>query len=490
MGRSIAATLRAVVAVLLISAPFWSRSAQAAGPHRYTDAHYGYSFSYPASWKAGTPGGTIGKVVRSPDGATTFAVQVTGGTLTASAAKSAAVAAVRALLNLAPGAALHATTSTPPIAGGVAAQVEARGTVSGAHRFAIARAVGYDGYVYLFVGFGPTPPSIAVDGPAFALHNILSSIRLVPVRLHFAAPKVHFALFYPKGWHRVSYPDLGKIVEDGPGGAVLFADFGHGAANTIDLRFLLLQNVVLMGKIQGQATFAPSASAPPLAVDGRLVQLVRVSIKDARGRALEAVVGDASFNGYNYVFGGAAPKGSAQEQDVVDTITSVTMRPPALPPDTGAFVPYTGPGHRYTLRRPAAWILNDPQKGLDAAFTARDGNLTLVVQRRTGALTKVLADLTRPLTGSGAVAKSRAPTRLGTLRGRQLVIAQTIIPKQSSNGTTTPALVQETHILAAASGSTVYVVSWAFYTNAPDALALQKLAQRAAASFAVTAVSG
>lgn len=485
MRRMVGTASRVVFALLLLAAALHGREARAATLQRYTDKQYGYAFVYPASWKAGTPSGTTDTVLRSPDGATTFAVQVSGGTVSASGARSVATSAVRSLLSVTSGATLPMRTSTPAVAGGVTSQAEARATVNGAHRFAVARAVGYDGYLYIFLGFGPTPPSIAVDAPAIALHNILSSIELTPVRLHFSAPAVRFGMYYPKGWKRVSYPALGKIVEDGPAGAVIFADFGHGAANTIDLRVLLLQNVVLMGKIQGQDSFAT------LQVGGRIVQAVQVSIKDKQGRALEALVADTSFNGYNYVFGGVAPKGSAQERAVLDTIGSVTMRPPALPPDTGAFIPFAGPSHRYTLRRPAAWILNDAQSDIDAAFTARDGDLTLIVQRRTGTLTRVLADLTSAITGNATsgVKKTSAPARLGTLGGRSVVITQTIVPKQTSNGTTTPALVQETHVLAAASGATVYVLSWNFYTDAPDAAALQTLAQRVAASFAVTAVS-
>jgi hypothetical protein len=478
--------LRTLFVALLMVVALHGHEARAATLQRYTNKQYGYSFAYPASWKAGTAAGTTDTVFRSPDGATTFAVQVSGGTPSAAGVRSVATAAVRSLLNVAQGAALQVTVSTPTIAGAVATQAEARGTVSGAHRFSVARAVGYDGYLYIFLGFGPTPPSISVDAPAIALHNILSSIVLTPVRQQYSAPAVHFGMFYPKGWKRVSYPDLGKIVEDGPAGAVIFADYGRGAANTIDLRFLLLQNVVLMGKIQGQEAFTA------LVVDGTTVQAVQVNIKDKQGRTLEATVADASFNGYNYVFGGAAPKGSAQEQAVLDTIGSATMRPHTLPPDTGAFMLFAGPDHRYTLRRPAAWILNDDQPGIDAAFSARDGDLTLLVERRTGTLTGVLTQLTGGITASAGsgVKKSSVPGRLGALSGQEVVITQTIIPKQTSNGTTTPALVQQTHILAAASGSAVYVLSWSFYTDAPDAAALQKLARRVAGSFMVTAVAG
>lgn len=470
--------LRTLLILLVLCSVPLAGNAQAASPKRFTSKHYGYTFTYPASWTAGPGTSPVDEQAKAPDGLTSFAVQVTGGSLTQATSQSLAGRVVRSLLGVAQGASLAITMSTPSVAGGIAAQAEARGTVSATHRIAVARIVGYDGYVFVFFGSGPTPPSVAVDGPAIALHSILNSIGFTPVRTHFSQPNVHFGMYYPKTWHRVSYPALGKLVEDGPGGAVIFADFGgHLAQNAIDLRFLLLQNVILMGTIQGQPSFIPDASTPPLQVDNQIVQLVRVGIKDKQGRALDAIVADASFNGFNYVFGGAAPKGSAAEQDVIDAITSATMRPPALPPDTGAFIPFTSQGHHYTVQRPAAWIAADHPTTVDAAFTARDGDLTMVLETRTGSPATVLADLTNTQTkGATGVKETTASATLGTLSGQERVIKQTVIP----------GLTQETHLLVAGSGTSVYVLSWSFYTNIPDAQALQKLVRRTAASFSVT----
>jgi len=444
---------------------------QAASIHSFNSAFYGYSLNYPASWVAHSPSGANDLLLQSPDHASAFAVQATSGVLPPAAQRPLALRLLRSLLALPVNEKLSSLSTTPKLIGGTATQVEARAQTGTLHRFAVVRVVGYTGYVFIFYGYGPTPPSIAVDGPAFALHNILASLTLTPRRAYFTKPSVYFGLYYPLGWQHVSYPTLGKIVENGPNGAVIFADFGHAATNTIDLRLLLLDNVVLMGKIQGQANFGTTV------VDGVSVQLVQVPITDKSKRQLVATVADTSLNGFNYVFGGVAVKGSKEERLVRDAIVSAAMAPPALPPDTGAFIAYRPPSHHYILRRPAAWVISDHDTTTDAAFTSRDGILSLVVITRTGALQQVLTTLSHNITqGSLSNIVHTTPAKLGALLGQERVIDATIFK----------GLVQETHLIAATSGNTVYVLSWNFYTGQPNTTTLQKLARQVQTSFALT----
>jgi hypothetical protein len=466
---------RVALAVLLVCVGLDWGTARAAGTRTINSARYGYSFSYPASWTVGQPNSAYDALVRSPDGATTFAVQVTSGNLATKTVRTTALGLLHRLLGLAPNAKLAATISTPAQPGGSAVQAEARGLVSGQHRFGIVRLVGYDGFAFFFYGTGPTPPTIQVDAPAIALRGILASVALRSVRVHFSAPTVQFGLYYPTGWRRVSYPALGKIVLDGPGGAVIFADFGHGASNVLDLRLLLLDNAGLMGKLSSKNP--ASFNSAPLLVDGTPIQLVQVEFVDKLGRTLTATIADASLNGYNYVFGGAAPKGSTAEQVVIDTIASATMRPPALPPDRGTFVGFSSAGHHYQLQRPAAWIASEHSADADAAFTSRDGNLTMSVLVRKGTVDGVLASLTHTLTQGLTINKqTTTPVSLGTLSAQERVLQVTIVPK----------LVEEIHLVAATSGDTVYVLSWNFYVGIKNAAALQGLARRSQGSFTLT----
>lgn len=346
-----------VVCALLVAATltprFGSAGVRAAAEQRYTSARYGYSLRLPATWSSAAGAGQVDRQFRTPDGATTFTVQVSGGTMSPSTTSAIAARVVHTVLGVSPAAHIAGSASTPALAGGFAAQFEARATVGTAHRYAVARVVTYDGYVFLFVGSGPTLPTIAVDGPAYALNGILSSLVLTPVRTHVETPGTHFGIYYPRNWSAFHYPALGKVVEHGPAGAVIFADYGRAAANAIDLRLLLLQNAVLMGKMVGRPRFVPDPTTPPLQVDGHLVQAVQVLIVDPSGRKLTAIVADASFNGFNYVFGGAAPAGSAAERAVIDTITSATMRPSAPTPTrrTAMRCRYRAPGSPRSMGR-------------------------------------------------------------------------------------------------------------------------------------------
>ena len=478
MARPIIATLRMALVALVFCSAFSLHTAHAAAVRRYVSAQYGYAFSYPASWKAASATGPVNKQFQSPDGATTFAVLVSGGTLTTNAARSTALGAVRSLLNVATGATLQTTGSAPAVVGGVASQVEARGTVNGAHRFAIARAVGYDGASLSFMAMAPRrPASPWMARPGAAEHHGEHHAHAGAAAVHGGAGAFQHVLSPGMATHLLSGPgqDRGRWSSRRGDLRRLWAR----CHQLIDLRFLLLQNVVLMGSIQRQPAFSNAA------VNGKVAQVVQVGIKDKQGRALEAIVADISVNGYNYVVGGAAPRGSASEQAILDTITGASMRPPALRPiparSCRSPVPATGTG--CNGRQPGS--PTKPRRGSTRA-SPRVMAISRWSCRRAPDRGQVLATLTGSMTaGSSGVKKVSTPAKLGALRGQEVVVTQTIIPKQTSNGTVTPALVQETHLLAAASGDTVYVVSWTFYTNAPDAQALQKLAQRAVASFTV-----
>ena len=477
MAPGARSSARVLLATLMICLGLSTESAQAANPRTLTCARCGLTLSYPPSWTARTaqssavPGtqSIFFYILRSPDGHTIFTTEVFPAQLTSSAVHGLAAREVRDLLSM-------PTTSQAPVAiaisqpGGSAAQMEETGVVKGQHTFAVARVVAFDGFLYVFGGSGPTPPSVATDAPEIALHTILASITLQHVHGHFTRPSAYLDFYYPLHWREVSSPALGKIVEDGQNGAVVFADAGRGAANLFDLRRILLENALLMGSIVGQ----PSFSNGLILVNGVPVQVVEVAIKDKQGHMLTAVVADASLNGFNYAFGGAAPSSSATLNLITDAIFTTSMQPPALPPDTGALRSFTGPNHLYGLRRPAAWVLGDLDSSVDATFYSRDGNLNMEVFRRTGGLASVLAAVSANVRQQGTVTSQTSTTlSLGTLSGQERVFHLTVVK----------GLTQESHIVAAASGNEVYVLTWSCYTNAPDAAKLLKLARQVQASF-------
>src|SRR5579862_6956610 len=123
--------------------------AHAASTRSYSSTTYGYAFQYPASWTILRASTAYDSGVASPDGATTFKVQVIGGTLGQPALRSLATRLLESVLGKTSLAGLQVATTTPAPAGGLAVQAETRAQVGSQHQFVVVRLTTFNGYIFL-----------------------------------------------------------------------------------------------------------------------------------------------------------------------------------------------------------------------------------------------------------------------------------------------------------------------------------------------------